>query len=89
MFMHGGWLHIIGNMWFLWVFGDRVEQALGRFRYLIFYLACGVVAGLTQVFHHARFLTLPMVSASGAIAGVLGAYLILFPRARVRCLWVS
>jgi membrane associated rhomboid family serine protease len=87
MFLHGCWLHIIGNLWFLWVFGDRVEQSMGRFRYLVFYLACGVAAGLTQIFSTPDS-TLPMVGASGAIAGVLGAYLILFPRARVRCLWV-
>jgi membrane associated rhomboid family serine protease len=87
MFLHGGFLHILGNMWFLWIFGDNVEDSMGRVRYFLFYILCGVIAGLTQVLASPDS-TLPMVGASGAIAGVLGAYLILFPRARVRCLWV-
>jgi membrane associated rhomboid family serine protease len=87
MFMHGGWMHVIGNMWFLWVFGDNVEEALGRGRFLIFYLLCGLAAALAQVLVTPSS-ALPMVGASGAIAGVLGAYLVLFPRARVRCLWI-
>jgi len=87
MFMHGGWLHIIGNMWFLWIFGDNVEDAMGRFRFLLFYLLCGLAAALAQVLV-TPFSRQPMVGASGAIAGVLGAYLLLYPRARVRCLWI-
>ncbi len=87
MFMHGGWLHIIGNMWFLWIFGDNVEDAMGRFRFLAFYLLCGFGAALAQVLVTPSSAE-PMVGASGAIAGVLGAYLLLYPRARVRCIWV-
>ncbi len=87
MFMHGGWLHIIGNMWFLWIFGDNVEDAMGRARFLAFYLLCGLAAALAQVVVTPSSAA-PMVGASGAIAGVLGAYLLLYPRARVRCLWV-
>ena len=87
MFLHGGWLHILGNMLFLWIFGDNVEDAMGRPRFVLFYLLCGMVAALTQafVFPASR---LPMVGASGAIAGVLAAYLVLFPRANVRVLLV-
>jgi len=82
MFLHGGWMHIIGNMWFLWIFGDNVEDVMGHGKYLIFYLLCGVAAGMTQVMFnpHSR---LPMVGASGAIAGVMGAYLIKFPQSRI------
>jgi membrane associated rhomboid family serine protease len=82
MFLHGGWLHLIGNMWYLWIFGDNVEDRLGRFRYLLFYLAAGVVAALL---HYAinPASEAPTVGASGAIAGVLGAYLAAYPRARV------
>jgi membrane associated rhomboid family serine protease len=87
MFMHGSWMHIIGNMWFLWVFGDNVEDVMGRFKFLVFYLLCGFLAALAQVLSVPDS-TAPMVGASGAIAGVLGAYLMLFPRARVRCLWI-
>jgi membrane associated rhomboid family serine protease len=82
MFLHGGWLHLITNMWSLWIFGDNVEDRMGRVRFLLFYVACGLAAaGL----HFATNLhsTLPTVGASGAIAGVLGAYFFLFPRARV------
>src|ERR1700690_4318205 len=68
MFLHGGWMHIIGNMWFLWIFGDNVEDALGHFKYLVFYLLCGIAAGMTQVLFSAGS-RLPMVGASGAIAG--------------------
>jgi len=82
MFVHGGWLHIIGNMWFLWIFGDNIEDQLGHFRYLLFYLGCGLVAGFAQTFL-SIYSRVPSVGASGAIAGVMGAYLILFPRARV------
>jgi membrane associated rhomboid family serine protease len=87
MFMHGGWLHVIGNMWFLWIFGDNVEDAMGRARFLGFYLLCGLAAALAQVIV-TPFSDAPMVGASGAIAGVLGAYLLLYPRARVRFLWI-
>jgi len=82
MFLHGGWLHLIGNMWYLWIFGDNVEDRLGRFRYLLFYLAAGAVAALL---HYATnpASEAPTLGASGAIAGVLGAYLAAFPRARV------
>jgi len=82
MFLHGGWLHIIGNMWFLWIFGDNVEDVLGHGKYLIFYLLCGVAAGMTQVMFN-PYSRLPMVGASGAIAGVMGAYLIKFPQSRI------
>src|SRR5579884_1003278 len=82
MFIHGGWLHIIGNMWFLWIFGRGIEDLLGHARYLIFYLVCGVAAALTQVFVD-PYSRIPTVGASGAIAGVMGAYLVKFPRARI------
>jgi len=82
MFLHGGWLHIIGNMWVLIIFGDNVEDRMGSIPYLIFYLVCGVVSGLTQAFI-APASQVPAIGASGAIAGVLAAYLIFFPRARV------
>jgi membrane associated rhomboid family serine protease len=87
MFMHGGWLHIIGNMWFLWIFGDNVEDAMGSAKYLVFYLLCGLAAAGSQVLAMPGS-QIPMVGASGAIAGVLGAYLVLYPHARVRCLWI-
>jgi len=82
MFLHGGWMHIIGNMWFLWIFGDNVEDVMGHGKYLIFYLLCGVAAGMTQVMFN-PYSRLPMVGASGAIAGVMGAYLIKFPQSRI------
>jgi hypothetical protein len=82
MFLHGGWLHLIGNMWYLWIFGDNVEDRLGRGKYLLFYLAAGIVAALLQ-YALAPASQLPTVGASGAIAGVLGGYLVAFPRARV------
>lgn len=85
MFLHGGWLHLIGNMWFLWVFGDNVEDALGHLRYLVFYLVCGVAAALTQGVMDPGSVV-PMVGASGAVAGVLGAYFVWFPWAQVRSL---
>jgi membrane associated rhomboid family serine protease len=85
MFLHGGWFHIIGNMWFLWIFGDNVEDAFGHGRYLIFYLFCGTVAALGQA-AVAPMSPVPMIGASGAIAGVLGAYLVLFPWSRVKTL---
>jgi membrane associated rhomboid family serine protease len=82
MFLHGGWMHIIGNMWFLWIFGDNVEDVLGHTKYLFFYLVCGLLAAMTQVFFNADS-RVPMVGASGAIAGVMGAYLIKFPHSRI------
>ncbi len=82
MFLHGGWLHIIGNMWTLWIFGDNVEDRMGHFRFLIFYLLCGFAAGIVHIYTNANS-TIPTVGASGAIAGVMGAYFYLFPRARV------
>src|SRR5437588_7328474 len=82
MFLHGGWLHIIGNMWFLWVYGDNVEDVLGHGKYLVFYLMCGVAAALTQYAINPDS-TIPTLGASGAIAGVMGAYLIKFPHARI------
>ena len=89
MFMHGGIAHIFGNMLFLFIFGDNIEDRIGHFRYLIFYLVCGVLAGLAHVFATALFagseasLLVPSLGASGAISGVLGAYLLLFPMRRV------
>jgi len=82
MFLHGSWLHVLGNMWFLYIFGDNIEDHLGHFLYLIFYLMCGLFAMATQVaiYPHSY---VPTVGASGAIAGVLGAYFVLYPRARV------
>jgi len=81
-FLHGGWLHIVANMWTLWIFGDNVEDRMGPLRFIIFYLVCGVLAALTQVLVTPNA-TIPSVGASGAIAGVLGAYLLLFPTARL------
>ncbi len=82
MFLHGGWMHIIGNMWFLWLFGDNVEDRMGSIRFLLFYLSCGLIAALVQIFVNPES-TLPTVGASGAIAGVLGAYFVMYPRAQV------
>jgi membrane associated rhomboid family serine protease len=87
MFMHGGWMHLLGNMLFLWIFGDNLENALGRIRYLVFYLVTGVIASLAQVFSTFAFGDnpyIPSLGASGAISGVLGGYLVLFPRNQVR-----
>ncbi|MFL6514021.1 MAG: rhomboid family intramembrane serine protease [Chthoniobacterales bacterium] len=85
-FLHGGWLHIISNMWALWIFGDNVEDRMGSIRFLIFYLVCGTVAGLAHVYINAESVV-PSVGASGAIAGVLGAYLLFFPTARLLILF--
>ncbi|MDA0746688.1 MAG: rhomboid family intramembrane serine protease [bacterium] len=85
MFMHGGWMHLGGNMLYLWIFGKNVEDALGRFRFLLFYLFCGVVATLAHVVSDPGS-TVPLVGASGAIAGILGAYLAAFPGTRVHVL---
>ncbi len=82
MFMHGSWMHLIGNMWFLWLFGNNIEDSMGRARFVGFYLLCGVAAALTQVATGPAS-GIPMVGASGAISGVMGAYLILYPRVRV------
>ena len=82
MFLHAGVLHLLGNMWFLWIFGDNLEDQLGHFRYLVFYLACGLVASLAHIFLNLPSL-IASVGASGAIAGVMGGYMVLFPRARV------
>lgn len=82
MFLHGGWLHVLGNMWFLWIYGRNVEDILGSGKFLMFYLLCGIVAGLVQVLFN-PYSRVPTVGASGAIAGVMGAYLIKFPRARI------
>ncbi len=81
-FLHGGWLHIVANIWTLWIFGDNVEDRMGPLRFIIFYLVCGVLAALTQVLVTPDA-TIPSVGASGAIAGVLGAYLLFFPTARL------
>jgi len=81
-FLHGGWLHLLGNLLYLWIFGDNVEDRLGHLKFLLFYLACGAAAGLAQVFADPSS-PVPTVGASGAIAGVLGAYLVSYPRARV------
>jgi membrane associated rhomboid family serine protease len=82
MFLHSGWMHLIGNMWFLWIFGDNIEEAMGRLRYLIFYLMCGFAASWSFMLANPNS-NVPLIGASGAIAGVLGAYILLFPRARV------
>jgi membrane associated rhomboid family serine protease len=82
MFLHGGWMHIIGNMWFLWIFGDNVEDALGHAKYFVFYILCGLAAAIMQAFFNADS-RLPMVGASGAIAGVMGAYLVKFPQSSI------
>lgn len=82
MFLHGGWLHLIGNMWILYIFGDNVEDTLGHGKYLLLYLGAGIIACLAQLLFNPNSL-LPMVGASGAIAGVMGAYFSLFPQARI------
>ncbi|MBV8476094.1 MAG: rhomboid family intramembrane serine protease [Acidobacteria bacterium] len=82
MFLHGGWLHIIFNMWWLWIFGDNIEDYLGHFKYLIFYLASGFAAALVHIVLNLNS-RVPTVGASGAIAGVMGGYIILYPRAKV------
>jgi membrane associated rhomboid family serine protease len=82
MFLHGGWMHLIGNMWFLWIYGDNVEDILGRTKYLLFYLLCGAAAGIVHLIFNLDS-RVPTVGASGAIAGVMGAYLFKFPRSRI------
>src|SRR4051812_26348530 len=86
MFMHGGWLHIGSNMLFLFIFGDNVEDNMGSLKYLIFYLLCGFAADFTQILLGGGNSVIPNLGASGAIAGVLGAYIVLFPQARIRSL---
>jgi membrane associated rhomboid family serine protease len=85
MFLHGGWMHLGGNMLYLWIFGDNLEKVMGHVRFLIFYLLCGVAAGLAHIAFNARS-NVPTVGASGAISGILGGYMMLFPRNRVRVL---
>jgi membrane associated rhomboid family serine protease len=82
MFLHGGWLHLLGNMLYLWIFGDNIEALMGHTRFLVFYLVCGLAATLTHVFILPAD-TAPMIGASGAVSGLLGAYLLKFPRARI------
>ena len=85
MFLHGSWMHLIGNMAYLWIFGNNIEDYLGHIKFLIFYLFCGICATLIHVFSDVNS-AIPVVGASGAISGILGAYLILYPRAKVRLL---
>ena len=82
MFLHGGWLHLIGNMWFLWIFGDNIEDILGHTKFLLFYLVCGVAAALVHALLN-PYSRVPTVGASGAIAGVMGAYMVKFPHSRI------
>jgi membrane associated rhomboid family serine protease len=82
MFLHGGWMHLLGNMWFLWLFGNNVEDSMGRGRFVAFYLMCGVAAAFAQVLADPSSIV-PMVGASGAISGVMGGYIVLYPRVRV------
>jgi membrane associated rhomboid family serine protease len=85
MFLHGGWFHLIGNMWFLWVFGNNVEDSMGHLRYLFFYVLCGIAAAAAQTLVNPAS-AIPMVGASGAISGVMGAYVVLYPKVRVHML---
>jgi membrane associated rhomboid family serine protease len=87
MFLHGGWSHILGNMWYLWIFGDNVEDQCGHGRFVVFYLLCGIAAAVGQIVMNPQS-ALPTIGASGAIAGVMGAYFILYPRARVLTWWI-
>ena len=82
MFLHGSWSHVLGNMWYLWIFGDNVEDRMGHFRFLIFYLLCGIIAAVGQILIDPTS-TLPTIGASGAIAGVMGAYFVLYPQSHV------
>jgi membrane associated rhomboid family serine protease len=85
MFMHGGWLHLLGNLWFLWVFGRSIEDSMGALRFFLFYITCGLLAAMLQI-AFAPASAIPMVGASGAIGGVMGAYLMLYPRVKVTML---
>jgi len=87
MFMHGGWLHLLSNMLYLWIFGDNIEDILGHVKYLIFYIVCGIAATLVHGFINIDS-QIPTIGASGAIAGILGAYMFLFPRARIKTLLI-
>jgi membrane associated rhomboid family serine protease len=87
MFMHGSWLHIVGNMWFLWIFGGNVEDSMGHMRFAIFYVLCGAAASAAQIVANTAS-AVPMVGASGAIGGVMGAYIILYPRVHVHMLFI-
>ena len=89
MFLHGSWSHVIGNMWYLWIFGDNIEDNLGHGRFMIFYLLCGIAAAIGQIAMD-PFSTLPTIGASGAIAGVMGGYFVLYPHSRVLTLipWI-
>jgi membrane associated rhomboid family serine protease len=87
MFLHGGWMHIVGNMWFLWIFGGNVEDAMGHVRFLFFYILCGIAAAAAQVIANPAS-PVPMVGASGAIGGVMGAYIMLYPRVHVHMLFI-
>jgi len=82
MFLHGGWMHLISNMLYMWIFSDNIEEAMGRIRFIIFYLLCGIAAAMTQALPD-PYSTTPMIGASGAISGILGAYLLLYPHAKV------
>ena len=82
MFLHGGWMHLVGNMLYLWIFGNNIEDRLGHFRFIIFYLFIGVIASLTQIMVN-PFSTIPQIGASGAVSGILGAYILLFPKTKV------
>jgi membrane associated rhomboid family serine protease len=87
MFLHGGWLHLIGNVWFLWIFGNNIEDSMGHVRFLLFYLITGLAAAAAHVLS-APGSPIPMVGASGAISGIMGAYLVLYPRVRVHTLFI-
>jgi membrane associated rhomboid family serine protease len=87
MFLHGGWVHLIGNLWFLWIFGNNVEDSMGHGRFLVFYLLTGLVAGGSHIISDPSS-PVPMVGASGAISAIMGAYLVLYPRARVHTLFI-
>jgi len=87
MFLHGGWSHLIGNMLFLWIFGDNVEAVLGNIRFVAFYIAGGVIASLTHIWMNAGS-SIPSIGASGAISAVLGAYLVMFPRSRIKMIFL-
>lgn len=86
MFLHNGWMHIIMNMWFLYIFGDNIEDRMGKIRFIVFYLLCGLVAAFGQVYFNPET-TIPVVGASGAIAGIMGAYFMMYPYARI-VLWI-
>ncbi len=82
MFLHGGWMHLLGNMWFLWIFGDNIEDAMGHGKFLMFYLLCGIAAAVTHIALN-PYSRVPTVGASGAIAGVMGGYIVKFPHSRI------